>query len=215
MFTGIIEEIGEIRDIIPRNENLSIEIRAARVLENTKLGDSIAVNGVCLTVCKLNKDSFIADVMGETYRRTNLKLLKKNSKVNLERALSLSDRLGGHIVSGHVDGLGRLINKEKENISTWLTIQVSTKIAKYIVEKGSITIDGVSLTVARMHGDIFKVSIIPHTSQETTILSRDIGYDFNIENDIVGKYVEKLLGYKDIEKKSNITEDFLMRNGFM
>lgn len=215
MFTGIIEEIGEIRDIIPRNENLSIEIRAARVLENTKLGDSIAVNGVCLTVCKLNKDSFIADVMGETYRRTNLKLLKKNSKVNLERALSLSDRLGGHIVSGHVDGLGRLINKEKENISTWLTIQVSTKIAKYIVEKGSITIDGVSLTVARMDGDIFKVSIIPHTSQETTILSRDIGYDFNIENDIVGKYVEKLLGYKDIEKKSNITEDFLMRNGFM
>ena len=215
MFTGIIEEIGEIRDIIPRNENLSIEIRAARVLENTKLGDSIAVNGVCLTVCKLNKDSFIADVMGETYRRTNLKLLKKNSKVNLERALSLSDRLGGHIVSGHVDGLGRLINKEKENISTWLTIQVSTKIAKYIVEKGSITIDGVSLTVARVDGDIFKVSIIPHTSQETTILSRDIGYDFNIENDIVGKYVEKLLGYKDIEKKSNITEDFLMRNGFM
>ncbi len=215
MFTGIIEEIGEIRDIIPRNENLSIEIRAARVLENTKLGDSIAVNGVCLTVCKLNKDSFIADVMGETYRRTNLKLLKKNSKVNLERALSLSDRLGGHIVSGHVDGLGRLINKEKENISTWLTIQVSTKVAKYIVEKGSITIDGVSLTVARMDGDIFKVSIIPHTSQETTILSRDIGYDFNIENDIVGKYVEKLLGYKDIEKKSNITEDFLMRNGFM
>lgn len=215
MFTGIIEEIGEIRDIIPRNENLSIEIRAARVLENTKLGDSIAVNGVCLTVCKLNKDSFIADVMGETYRRTNLKLLKKNSKVNLERALSLSDRLGGHIVSGHVDGLGRLINKEKENISTWLTIQVSTKIAKYIVEKGSITIDGVSLTVARMDGDIFKVSIIPHTSQETTILSRDIGYNFNIENDIVGKYVEKLLGYKDIEKKSNITEDFLMRNGFM
>lgn len=215
MFTGIIEEIGEIRDIIPRKENLSIEIRSARVLENTKLGDSIAVNGVCLTVCKLNKDSFIADVMGETYRRTNLKLLKKNSKVNLERALSLSDRLGGHIVSGHVDGLGRLINKEKENISTWLTIQVSTKIAKYIVEKGSITIDGVSLTVARMDGDIFKVSIIPHTSQETTILSRDIGYDFNIENDIVGKYVEKLLGYKDIEKKSNITEDFLMRNGFM
>lgn len=215
MFTGIIEEIGEIRDIIPRNENLSIEISAARVLENTKLGDSIAVNGVCLTVCKLNKDSFIADVMGETYRRSNLKLLKKNSKVNLERALSLSDRLGGHIVSGHVDGLGRLINKEKENISTWLTIQVSTKIAKYIVEKGSITIDGVSLTVARMDGDIFKVSIIPHTSQETTILSRDIGYDFNIENDIVGKYVEKLLGYKDIEKKSNITEDFLMRNGFM
>lgn len=215
MFTGIIEEIGEIRDIIPRKENLSIEIRSARVLENTKLGDSIAVNGVCLTVCKLNKDSFIADVMGETYRRTNLKLLKKNSKVNLERALSLSDRLGGHIVSGHVDGLGRLINKEKENISTWLTIQVSTKIAKYIVEKGSITIDGVSLTVARMDGDIFKVSIIPHTSQETTILSRDIGYNFNIENDIVGKYVEKLLGYKDIEKKSNITEDFLMRNGFM
>lgn len=215
MFTGIIEEIGEIKDIIPRNENLSIEIKATRVLENTKLGDSIAVNGVCLTVCKLNKDSFVADVMGETYRRTNLSLLKRNSKVNLERALSLSDRLGGHIVSGHVDGIGKLINKEQENISTWLTIQVPANIAKYIVEKGSITIDGVSLTVAEADKDIFKVSIIPHTSKETTILSRDIGYEFNIENDIVGKYVEKLLGFKNKEEKSNITEDFLMRNGFM
>ena len=215
MFTGIIEEIGEVKDIILRNKNLSIEIRATRVLENTKLGDSIAVNGVCLTVSKLNKDSFVADVMGETYRRTNLRLLKKNSKVNLERALSLSDRLGGHIVSGHVDGLGTLTNKQKENISTWLTIEVSTNIAKYIVEKGSITIDGVSLTVAGVDKDTFKVSIIPHTSQETTILSRDIGYEFNIENDIVGKYVEKMLRFRDEEKKSNITEDFLMRNGFM
>lgn len=215
MFTGIIEEIGEIKNIIPGHENLSIEIRATKVLENTRLGDSIAVNGVCLTVCKLNKDSFVADVMGETYRRTNLSLLKRNSKVNLERALCLSDRLGGHIVSGHVDGLGKLINVEKENISTWLTIQVSNNIAKYIVEKGSITIDGVSLTVAEVDKDKFKVSIIPHTSKETTILSRDMGYEFNIENDIVGKYVEKLLGFKNKEEKSNITEDFLMRNGFM
>ena len=186
MFTGIIEEQGTVRRVTMQGISGTLEIRAAKVLEGTKIGDSIAVNGVCLTVTSLKPDGFTADVMAETFRRSALGMLKNGSKVNLERAMAADGRFGGHIVSGHIDGTGVIQEKIKEGNAVWITIQ----------EKGSICIDGISLTVARAEEteQTFSVSVIPHTGEETTLLTKQIGDPVNLENDIVGKYVEKLLG---------------------
>ncbi len=215
MFTGLIEEIGEIKSIEKGTKSARITIKAEKILEGTKLGDSISTNGVCLTVTEFNKSSFSVDVMAETIRKSNLGKLKPGSKVNLERALRLSDRLGGHIVSGHIDGGGTIVDLYNEENATWVSIETTTDILKYIVHKGSITIDGISLTVAYVDENIFKVSIIPHTKGETTLLMKKIGDEVNLECDMMAKYVEKILKSSETPKeKKSISMDFLQRNGF-
>lgn len=216
MFTGIVEEVGKIKTISMGSSSAVLTISASKVLENTKLGDSIAVNGVCLTVTNLGTDYFTADVMAETIRRSSLGTLSNGSPVNLERAMAADGRFGGHIVSGHVDSMGTISNIKPEDNAIWYTIDADVKTLHYIVEKGSITIDGISLTVACVDKSCFKVSIIPHTRQETNLSSKGIGDKVNLECDIIGKYVEKLLTpvEETKEKKSNITEEFLKRYGF-
>ena len=198
MFTGIIEEVGTIQNISLKGNSGSISIKASKVLENSLIGDSIAVNGVCLTVTTMNDSGFTADVMAETVRRTNLGFLTSGSKVNLERAMACNGRFGGHIVSGHIDGTGTIISLKKEENAVWVHIKASQEIINLIVEKGSITIDGISLTVASVDDGTsqFAVSVIPHTGEATTLLSKKAGDIVNLENDIIAKYVQKLLGLK-------------------
>ncbi|MBE6059962.1 MAG: riboflavin synthase [Clostridium sulfidigenes] len=218
MFTGIVEEVGEIRGIKKGEKSSILSIKANKVIEDVKLGHSICTNGVCLTVTNIYGNIFDADVMAETLRRSNLGELKVGSKVNLERALSAKGRFGGHIVSGHIDGVGKIVSLEKEDNATWVTIGAKENILQYIVEKGSIAIDGISLTVAYVDDKVFKVSIIPHTGKETILLSKTIEDTVNLECDVIGKYVEKLLTFqsgKKIEKKDSINEDFLKENGFL
>lgn len=193
MFTGIIEERGIIRSLEMWGSSGQIKIQCKRVLEGTEIGDSIAVNGICLTVTNLQKDGFTADVMAETMRRSSLSSAVQGDSVNLERAMAANGRFGGHIVSGHIDGTGEIRNIQREENAVWYSIAAPRKILKYIIEKGSISIDGISLTVAYVDEEIFKVSIIPHTMQETTLAQRKVGATVNLENDIVGKYVERFL----------------------
>ncbi|WP_346930917.1 riboflavin synthase [Clostridium sp.] len=218
MFTGIVEEVGEIRGIKKREKSSILSIKANKVIEDIKLGDSICTNGVCLTVTNIYGNVFDADVMAETLRRSNLGGLKVGSKVNLERALSAKGRFGGHIVSGHIDGVGRIISLEKEDNAVWVTIEAKENILQYVVEKGSIAIDGISLTVAYVDDIVFKVSIIPHTGKETILLSKTNEDTVNLECDVIGKYVEKLLTFKNskkVENKNSISEEFLKENGFL
>ncbi|AWI03372.1 riboflavin synthase [Clostridium drakei] len=217
MFTGIIEEVGRILSISKGINSAQINIEAKKVLEDVKLGDSIAVNGVCLTVTSFKHNSFTVDVMPETIRRSSLNNLKKGSLVNLERALALGERLGGHIVSGHIDCTGKIANIRNEDIATWVTVEVPDAALKYIVLKGSVTIDGVSLTVAEVNEKSFSVSLIPHTKGETTLYEKNLGEEVNIECDLIGKYVERLVFMKQKEEKkeSKITEAMLREAGFM
>lgn len=217
MFTGIVEEIGIISSMKNGINSSKLTITCNEVLEETKMGDSICTNGVCLTVTNISKNTFEADVMAETIRKSNLGTLNIGSKVNLERALSLNTRLGGHLVSGHIDGIGHITSIKEEDNALWISIKASTDILKYIIYKGSISIDGISLTVAYVDDDIFKVSIIPHTLQKTILLSKSVGDSVNLECDVIGKYVEKLLGINNINKKENscISENFLKENGFL
>lgn len=212
MFTGIIEETGTLLEM----GGGSLTIQAGRVLEDVALGDSIAVNGVCLTVTEFDKKQFRADVMGETLRRSNLGALKRGSRVNLERAMAANGRFGGHIVSGHIDGTGSIEKVEREGNAVWFTVACSAELARYIVEKGSIAIDGISLTVAALTESGFQVSIIPHTGEETTLLERKAGDMVNLETDIIAKYTERLLMREPEQKeeKSRIDMDFLRENGF-
>ena len=193
MFTGIIEEVGRVKAIQPGARSFTLEIEAEKVMEGTQVGDSIATNGVCLTVTRLTGRGFTADVMPETVRRTSLGQLKPGSLVNLERALQLSSRLGGHLVSGHVDGTGCISNLQQDDNAVWVTIDCSQELLRYIIIKGSITIQGVSLTVADVDSHCFCVSLIPHTQEVTTLHHLKVGDTVNLENDIIAKYVEKLL----------------------
>ncbi|MDO4859997.1 MAG: riboflavin synthase [Bacillota bacterium] len=193
MFTGIMEEVGTIKSMTAGESSGEIRVQARTVLEGTKIGDSIAVNGICLTVTSLQPDGFTADVMAETVRRSALREQNPGSKVNLERAMAADGRFGGHMVSGHIDGTGKVVSLEREENAVWVTIEAPAEILRLIVEKGSIAIDGISLTVAYVDERVFKVSIIPHTGAETTLLDRKAGDSVNLENDITGKYVEKLL----------------------
>ncbi len=220
MFTGIIEEVGTIKDIRKGVKSAVLTIQGDVVTEKTEVGDSIAVNGVCLTVTSLSQNIFTADVMAETMRRTSLGLLSKGSRVNLERAMAADGRFGGHIVSGHIDGTGRICDFTREDNAVWVTISADSGILRYIIEKGSIAIDGISLTVAYVDNRVFKVSLIPHTAKETTLLTKKTGDLVNLENDIIGKYVEKLFSFdmentKKENNNSNISMDFLVKNGFM
>lgn len=215
MFTGIVEEMGHVVHVISGSTSGELRIGAKKILEGTKVGDSVAVNGVCLTVTNLYKDGFTADVMPVTLQRSNLGKLNSGDGVNLERAMACDGRFGGHIVSGHIDGVGYIHEKHREGNACWVTVGAPKEILKLIVEKGSIAIDGISLTVARLQEDSFCVSIIPHTGEETTLLKKKPGDPVNLENDIVGKYVEKLLHIeKKEEKKSGITMEFLQEHGF-
>jgi len=212
MFTGIIEEIGEIKEINRGRSSIVLTIKAKTVLSDVKIGDSIAASGVCLTVTSFTQSSFKADVMPETMNRTNYNKLTVGSHVNLERAMLVGSRFGGHIVSGHVDGIGKVIGLKKDDNAVWVTIEADENVMKYIIGKGSITIDGISLTVASVTRKDFKVSIIPMTASETTLLDKRMGDTVNLECDVVGKYVERFTIFK--EKESKVTMDFLRENGF-
>ncbi len=214
MFTGLIEETGTVCEVC-RNGNASfIRIAAEKVLEGTKVGDSIAVNGVCLTVTEHDGKIFRADVMNETLSRSSLGTLKQGSKVDLERAMSAEGRFGGHIVSGHIDGTGTVSNIKQDGIAVRYTISADEKLLRYIVEKGSVTLDGISLTVAAVTDTDFTVSVIPHTAEQTILPFKKVGDIINIETDIIGKYVEKLLRPAE-PKKSGVTMEQLMKNGFI
>lgn len=208
MFTGIIEETGKVQSITKDK----IVIECSKVLENTKLGDSIAVNGVCLTVVELLTKGFTADISPETSKITNLHKLKNGDIVNLERAMKADGRFGGHIVSGHVDGLGKIINYEKKDNFFELNIDLPTNLAIYIIKKGSITINGISLTIAEIKNNTIKIAIIPHTFENTNLSFLKNGDFVNIEVDILAKYVEKFLSTSD--NKSRISLEYLQEHGF-
>lgn len=211
MFTGIIEEVGRIRRI--GGGQLAIDCQ--KVVEDATLGDSIAVNGVCLTVTSFDKNHFTADVMPETVRRTSLAELSKGSPVNLERALTLSSRLGGHIVSGHIDGTGEIVSFKEEGNAILMKIAAGSELLRYIVEKGSVALDGISLTVAAVTDTDFTVSLIPHTREVTNLGSKKAGSTINIETDVLGKYVEKMLdGNKTQKNAGGLSRAFLLENGF-
>ncbi|MCR5417162.1 MAG: riboflavin synthase [Pseudobutyrivibrio sp.] len=193
MFTGIIEEIGNVKEINRNSASSQITIRASKALEDVHLGDSIAVNGVCLTVVRFSTTEFTVDVMNETYSRSSLGELSIGGQVNLERAMSMKDRFGGHIVSGHIDGVGRIKATRKDGNAIWYEINAAKEILNGIVEKGSIAIDGISLTVARKSANSFSVSIIPHTLKRTILKDKRPGQLVNLENDVIGKYVTSFL----------------------
>lgn len=216
MFTGIVEEVGAIKNIKRGQHSAVLTIQAKTVLEGTRIGDSIAVNGICLTVTRLFPDGFSADVMHETLNRSSLAGLTAGSVVNLERAMAANGRFGGHIVAGHVDGVGHISDIRRDDTAVWYTVHAGPEILRYVVEKGSITIDGISLTVARVDADSFAISAIPHTVAVTVLADRKVGDPVNLETDIIGKYVEKLLrpAPEAPQRKAGITKEFLTRYGF-
>jgi riboflavin synthase len=214
MFTGIIEEVGTVKAVKRSGTSSFIEIQAKKVLEDVHLGDSIAVNGVCLTVTHCDRSIFRADVMNETLSRSSLGSLTTGSLVNLERAMAADGRFGGHIVSGHIDGTGTVSDIRNDGIAVWYTITAPPELLRYIVEKGSIAIDGISLTVAKVTETSFSVSIIPHTAAHTILGTKKTGDMVNLENDIIGKYVEKLMKPAEAAPQSGITMEFLAKNGF-
>lgn len=215
MFTGIVEEIGTLNKIKQGPHSAILEICGKTVLENTRIGDSIAVNGVCLTVTSLHPGTFTADVMHETLNRSTLASLTPGCHVNLERAISANGRFGGHMVAGHIDGAGKIVRIQKDDTAIWFTIQAKPEIMRYIVEKGSVAIDGISLTVGKISKNSFSISAIPHTVKQTILHERKEGDFVNLETDIVGKYVESLLSLgAGTQTNSNITRDFLTKYGF-
>lgn len=215
MFTGIIEEIGTVRTVHPGSQSASLVIEAKNVLEGLKNGDSINTNGVCLTVTHFDHQSFTVDAVPETMRRTNLGELKPGSKVNLERALQLNDRLGGHMVSGHIDGTGYITEISREDNALWYTLEAGPEIMRYIILKGSVALDGISLTVAGVSDKTLQVSIIPHTAAGTTLLDKKKGDQMNIENDLMAKYIEKFLTTGKQHKASAIDMNYLNKHGFI
>ena len=217
MFTGIIEETGTVTAIRKGAHSAVLTIQARKILTDIRLGDSIAVNGVCLTVTAYNQSGFSADVMHETLQRSALGQLHSGAGVNLERAMAASGRFGGHIVSGHIDGTGVIQNIRQDDNAIWYTISAAPSVLRYIVEKGSVAIDGISLTVAAVTEDSFSVSIIPHTAAQTTLSAQAKGNTVNLETDCIGKYVEKLLGLSaPVQKQqTTITLDLLARSGYL
>lgn len=214
MFTGIIEEIGKVKSFSKTSNGATIVVSCNTVLDGTNIGDSISINGVCDTVTERTNDSFTARVSDETLSVTTFLNLKKDDYVNLERALTPTSRLGGHIVSGHVDCKGKLIAKEQLTDFYNLTFELPENQQKYIVHKGSITVNGISLTIAKTYNNIFEVAVIPHTFENTNLKILKIGDFVNIETDILGKYVEKFLSAND-NKESHLSMSFLQENGFV
>lgn len=216
MFTGLVEEKGTVESLNFINDSARITINAKKIFSDLKIGDSVAVNGICLTVTDMKPPLFSADVMHETLNRTGFSQLKRGIHVNLERAMPANGRFGGHIVSGHIDGTGKVIDFRNDGIAVWIKISAGKDILKYIVEKGSICLDGVSLTVADVSEKDFSVSIIPHTASETILFEKKRGDLINIECDIIAKYVEKLANFKNYSKGSGgLTKEKLFENGFV
>jgi riboflavin synthase len=215
MFTGIIEEIGTIKQIRRDAQSALLVISASWTLEDSKVGDSIAVDGACLTITRLTNDSFSADVSAETLRRTTLGMRKTGDGVNLERPLRLSDRLGGCVALGHVDEVGTISGWQDEGDSSLMRISVSPNAMRYIVYKGSICVDGVSLTIAKLFEDGFEVALIPHTKQVTTLGRKRVGAQVNIEVDLLGRYVERLLTFHSSRDATSINLDFLREHGYL
>lgn len=215
MFTGIVEEIGQINHIQLGPRSARLDIKANQVLEGLKIGDSIAVNGVCLTVNEFNNRHFEADVMPETMDKTTLGNLRPGSPVNLERAMQLGGRMGGHIVQGHVDATGLILQKQSLDIAHIFRISAPADLLRYVVPKGSITVDGVSLTIVDVFNDSFTVSLIPHTSGQTILGGKKAGDVVNLESDILGRYIEKLMKPADDPAKGDIDIKFLAENGFL
>jgi riboflavin synthase len=216
MFTGIIEEVGTIEQIKQSGEAIVMTIASKRLLTDVHLGDSIAVNGVCLTVTSFDKDRFTVDLMPETVRNTSLRQLSRGSRVNLERAMAAGGRFGGHFVSGHVDGIGEILSKHRRDNAIYYEIKVSKELRKYIILKGSIAIDGTSLTVFGVTDDTFTISIIPHTVEETIIGMKGPGDVVNIECDMIGKYIEQFIGqrFEQGKNKSTLSASFLEEHGY-
>ncbi|GKU79594.1 riboflavin synthase [Paenibacillus sp. L3-i20] len=221
MFTGLVEEVGKLKSVSRQGEAMVITISGAIVTKDVKLGDSISVNGVCLTVTSFDRSSFTVDVMPETYRKSSLHELKTGEPVNLERAMQAGARFGGHIVQGHVDGTGHVVSRKVDANAVVFTVRLTDpNNLRYIIPKGSVTIDGVSLTVVDTTEDGFTVSIIPHTLAQTALQNRYSGHTVNIESDIIGKYVDHLLHYKEPEKNkrgetSKLSTAYLVEHGFM
>ncbi len=227
MFTGLVETVGRVRSIKRGAASSVLSIEAPAIMQDVRIGDSIATNGVCLTATHVDDAGFCADVMHETLQRSSLGALSAGSAVNLERAMSANGRFGGHIVSGHIDGTGRIASTRRDDVAVWYDIEASEAITRYVVEKGSIAIDGVSLTVARVSENGFSISMIPHTADVTALGRKRAGDIVNLECDIIGKYVEKLLSpgrASPVDKshavnradkaQSTLTADFLASNGF-
>lgn len=217
MFTGIIEEIGTVKKIQKVSDQaVTMTISSSKILEDVGLGDSISVNGICLTVTHFTSDYFEVDAMPETIKATSLNSLKKGSSVNLERAMAANGRFGGHFVSGHIDATGKIVKKKKEQNAIYYDIEIPNDLTKYILHKGSITVDGTSLTIFGIQKNIFTISLIPHTAKETILGEKEEGDIVNIECDMLAKYVQKMLQNDDHEQKVNrISKDFLQQNGFM
>lgn len=215
MFTGLVEEMGRVLSITEGNHSMQIKIQCKKVLEGAKLGDSIATNGTCLTAVEIGKDYFVADCMHETMKRTNLHRLKKSDFVNLEKSITLSTPLGGHLVTGDVDCEGKITNIRQDGIAKIYTVELPQAYMKYVVEKGRVTLDGASLTVMELGDSSLGVSLIPHSQEMIILGKKKVGDYINIETDLIGKYVEKLLSFpKQEEKKSKLSLDFLAENGF-
>ncbi|MBQ4206052.1 MAG: riboflavin synthase [Bacteroidales bacterium] len=214
MFTGIIEEIGKVKAIVRHANSIKLTIAVKKILEDMHIGDSICTNGVCLTVTTFDDGSYTADVMPETMNRTNFKDLRINDLVNCERAMPANGRFGGHIVSGHIDGTGVISKMSRDDKAIRIKIETKPEILNYIVEKGSITIDGISLTVTEVSSWDFGVSIIEHTQDATTLTKKKVGETVNLENDIVGKYIEKFVGSFSAKRDENLL-NLLNDNNFL
>ncbi len=216
MFTGLVAELGTVEKLAQQGESYHLTLAARKVLQNLKIGDSVAVNGVCLTVVQMDDAGFTADVMPETVRLTNIGSLHAGDRVNLERTLRLCDGLDGHIVSGHVEGLGVIASRRADGIAMVVTITTPPELLRYIIKKGSIAIDGISLTVTQVTDTSFSVSLIPHTAKETTLGFKDVGDSVNLETDIIGKYVERMLGLADKKQSGALLDkNILLENGFI
>lgn len=217
MFTGIVEELGKLVSLEMGSDSGVIKVEADKVLEGCQLGDSIAVNGVCLTARDIGSGTFSADVMPETLRKTNLGHLKRGSIVNLERALTLSARLGGHLMLGHVDAVGKIVSMRPEGNAIFYTFSAPEEIRRYLLPQGSVGIDGISLTIARLEREQFSVSLIPHTVKVTTLGHHGVGYFVNLEADILGKYVEKIMqgGLPGGQGEGGLTLEKLAEGGFL
>lgn len=218
MFTGLIEGIGKIKAIRRLGDDMKVTIAPLFQMTDCRVGESISVNGVCLTVTDFSKGAFSMDVSGETLSRSTLRLLRQGHQVNLERALRLSDRLGGHLVLGHVDGIGEIQKKETQQRSCLLRIGIEEQVSHYIIEKGSIAVDGISLTINRCEGSYFEVNIIPQTGMETTVLKKNVGELVNIETDLIGKYVEKFISRDRARQEEKVASavnlEMLIKQGF-
>ena len=215
MFTGLIAELGKVDNLKKEKDSYRLTVSAKKIPPQLQRGESIAVNGACLTVTEFSSEKFTVDVMPETARRTTIGTLEKGDKVNLERTLHLSDGLDGHIVSGHIDGVGTISKVVPEGIARVVTITTPPELLRYIIVKGSIAIDGISLTVTAVTQTGFSVSLIPLTVEDTTLGFKNIGAKVNLETDIIGKYVEKMLENKELEKPSPLTKKALLENGFI